>query len=330
MFKRPRLRPTHHIVNASLAAMVIFLAACSADKTETTENPPENNAPVTPIENANTVELQAVWATNPLTDSITSLAFVGGPQPILAASLADGGLQLFDLQGDRITAPVDLSVKRIASGQAVVLGGVALTLFPGINLNDDLSFYAYARALGDPVELDFLQGIDAAGLCAGPPLDDTAVMQLAYWTKATPTELVHGHVAQDESEELSWHPIATIKSEAGPITACLADAELQLATADQADKALSLAALEKYGERFVFAQTQNGGLNMTDQRGQTRPAKVLDGITVRTPNPPRAMAVLSDVQFGNYPNGLLVLGGSVKGEIQITLIEPGNLFRNAR
>jgi len=326
MFKRPRLRPVHPIVNVSLAAMVIFLAACSGDKTETSENPPENNAANVTIENADTVELQAVWATNPLTDSITSLAFVGGPQPILAASLANGALQFFDLQGDRITEPVDLSVKRIASGQAVVLGGTALTLFPGISLNGDLNFYAHAPALGDPVKLDFLPGINAAGLCAGGPLDDISVMQLAYWTEDSAEELVHGHVRQDESQELVWSPIATRQSEDGPITSCIAYSELELAT----DDIMNLAILNKYGESFLIVQTQTEGLRVIDEAGKIRPASVADGITVRTPNPPRAMAVLSDVQYGNYPNGLVVLGGPVNGTPQITLIEPGSLFRNPR
>lgn len=327
MFKRPRLSPPYTIVNASLAAIMVFLAACSGDTADKAENPHKNNTPAIDAENAIPVSLQAVWATPPLKDSITSLAFVGGSSPILAASLENGTLQFFDMQGDRITAPLDLGVKTLATGQAVNVDGIALTLFPGIGTDGDLNFYAFAHALGDPIKFNFLSGVNAAGLCAGPPLDDTAILQLAYWTNDNPEQILHGHVIQDESQELIWRAIDTKASKNGPITACLADAELQIATASEA---INLAALTKFGQRFVFAQGQNGNLRVSDQNGMTRPVTISNGITVRAPNPPSAMAILSNVQFGNYPDGLLVLGGPVDGTAQITLIEPGNLLRKPR
>ena len=247
MFKRPRLRPTHTIVNVSLAAIMVFLAACSGDKADKTENPHKNNTPAIDAENKNPVSLQAVWATPTLEDAITSLAFVGGPAPILAAALEDGTLQFFDMQGDRITAPLNLDVQTLATGQAVNVDGIALTLFPGIGSEGDLNFYAYAHALGDPIKFNFLSGVNAAGLCAGPPLDDTAILQLAYWTSDNPEQLLHGHVIQDEDQELIWRAIDTQTSKHGPITACLADTELQIATASEA---MNLATLTKFGQRL--------------------------------------------------------------------------------
>lgn len=325
MFKRPRLRPPFSLVNASLAASVVFLAACSGSETEPPEKAKKNNAPVTLQENANQVELQAVWATGALDSAITGLAFVGGSEPMLAASLSSGALQFFDLQGDRITQAVDLNVKEIASGQAVVLGGAAITLFPGISQSGDLDFYAYAPALGEPLRLDFLPDQNAKGLCAGPPLSPDHVMQLAFWTEDAPTILSHGHVGQDAEGNLSWTLLDQLSSANGPITACAAFAELEIATAATG---VDLAAIEKFGQRYLLAQTTQGDLNVIDTSGVTRQLTIADGITVRTPSPPAAIAALSDAQFGNYPDGLLVVGGTVNGVHQITLIEPGALFRS--
>lgn len=323
MFKRLRLSPPHPIVNASLAASVIFLSACGGEKTENENNPPE--APVSSAlpEHAGKPTLQAVWATQPLMAPITSLAFVGGAEPILAASLSTGALQLFDLQGDRITAPVNLDIKTLATGQAVVLDGAAITLFPGISQTGDLKLYAYSRALDTPLPLNLIEGVNATGLCAGPPLDDVSIMQLAYWSANNPSELVHGHVRQDTEGNLLWAPLSTSQSAKGPITACLANARLEVATANTA---INLAELSKYGRQVLIAQTQEGNLNVISSEGKTRPIAVQDGISVRTPSTPTAMAALSEAKFGNYPNGLLVLGGLVNGAPQITLIEPINIY----
>ncbi len=325
MFKRPRLRPPYSLVNASLAAGVVFLAACSGGETDIDEKSIENNVSVAVQENMDQVELQAVWATGALDSPITSLAFVGGSEPILAASLASGALQFFDLLGDRITQPVDLGVKTLATGQAVVLDGAALTLFPGISQRGDLDFYAYAPALGDPLKLDFLPNQNAKGLCAGPPLLPNYVMQLAFWTTDEPSVLSHGHVGQDAEGNLSWTLIDQLASANGPIAACAAYAELEVTTEATA---VDLAAIEKFGQRFLIAQTKAGKLNVINRSGVTRPLTIADGITVRTPSPPAAIAALSDAQFGNYPDGLIVVGGEVNGVSQITLVEPGGLFRS--
>lgn len=324
MFKRPRLRPTFTIVNASLAASVIFLAACSPDTPEIQEKPSENNATVQNSENSDRLQLQAVWATSPLAAPITSLAFAGGSEPILAVSLSTGDLQLFNMQGDRIGDLVDLEVKTLATGQAVVLNDAAITLFPGIGTNGDLKLYAYAAALGDPVGLDLLPGIGAAGLCAGPPLDGSSIMQVAYWTVDKPAELIHGHVQQDADGNLNWSAFAGTTQTDGPIGACIAEARLDIA---RREGATGLAVLNKYGRRLLFSLSKDGGLELIENNGRSRSIAVSDGITVRVPKPASAMAILSEVAFGNYPDGLIVLGGPVNGEHQVTLIEPTGLVK---
>jgi len=323
MFKRPRLRPASRLVNAGVATSMIFLAACGGDHPQTEanieDNPPQTaqNAPAsTPI---NTPKLQAVWASSPLTAPIIDLAFAGGPEPILAAVLQTGEIQLFNLLADRITAPVALNVKALATGQAVVLNEAAVTLFPGIGTNGDLNFYAYASALGEPIKLAFLTGINASGLCAGTPLDKTSVMQLAYWTEDQPTEIVHGHVRQNAAGELAWAPIETLNNDGGPISACLADAQLQVATQETA---VNMALMSNLADRYIVAQTSQGTLNLVTKAGKTSPAPINNGITVRVPEPITAMAGLSTVLYGNYPKGVIVAGGMVDDSPYIVFIEP--------
>jgi len=323
MFKRPRLRPTSRLVNAGLATSMIFLAACGGDPAQTEANI-ENNQPQTtqntPAENTpNTPKLQAVWSSSPLTAPIINLAFAGGPEPILAAVLQTGDIQLFNLLADRITSPIALDVKALATGQAVVLNEAALTLFPGIGTNGDINFYAYASALGEPIALEFLTDINASGLCAGTPLDDTSVMQLAYWTEDQPTEIVHGHVRQNTAGELAWAPIETLNNDSGPISACIADAQLQVATQDTA---VNMALMTNLADRYIIAQTRQGTLNLVTKAGETLPAPITNGITVRVPEPITAMAGLSTVLYGNYPNGVIVAGGMVNGAPHIVFIEP--------
>lgn len=327
MFKRPRLSPTSLLVNAGLATSLIFLAACGGEKAQSGVNIEEDTAPApaatSPVAAKKSYDLQAVWASQPLSAPITDLAFTGGPEPILAAVYETGDLQLFNLLGDRMTEAADLNIKALATGQAVVLNDVALTLFPGIGATGDINFYAYASALGDPVQLDFLPGLGASGLCAGTPIDQTAVMQLAYWSEDTPEDIVHGHVRQDSQGELSWDIIETLVSPGGPISACLAEAKLEITAPQRAQK---LASLNKFGLRYTLAQTGQGTLSIIGKTGVPAPANIIDGITVRAPKEIKAMAALSDVFYGNYPNGLVVVGGEVNGKSKIVFIEPNGLF----
>lgn len=322
MFKRPRLRPTCPVVNAGVAASVIFLAACSGEKPETPEIRNETGAIVTENVNDNGVTLQAVWATSSLSAPIVDLAFVGGPEPILATVLETGELQLFTLEGDRITTPVDLGIAELATGQALVLDEAPISIFPGIDMDGSINAYAYNTVLGDPIGLDVLPGVGAAGLCAGAPLDGTSIMQLAYWTNADPETLVHGHVQQVDGE-LAWAPIGTLQSPNGPITSCIASFALSLETAANAS---DLAELVKFDKIFTIARTQDNTLTVREDKQAAKRATILNGITVRASETPTAVAALGSVLYGGYPNGVIVIGGPVGDGHQITFIEPGSLF----
>lgn len=322
MFKRPRLRPARPIVNVGLTASLIFLAACSGEKPETPEIREDTSVTSDENVNANGVTLQAVWATSSLSAPIADLAFVGGPEPILAAVLDTGELQLFTLEGDRITSPAALGVAELATGQALVLDEAAISIFPGISQDGSINAYAYNSVLGDPIALDVLPGLGAAGLCAGAPIDATSIMQLAYWTDAEPETLIHGHVQQIDGE-LAWAPITAIKSPDGPITSCIASFALSFETAETAS---DLAELVKFDQIFTIARTQDNTLTIRADNMDAKPVSIVDGITVRASEAPTAVAALGTVLYGGYPNGVIVIGGPVGDGHQITFIEPGSLF----
>ena len=319
MFKRPRLRPTSALVNVSFAAAVIFLVACSGDPDKTEETPPESGAEAAITETArDEITLQAVWATRALSASIVDLALSGGNDPILAALLETGELQLFDLEGDRITAPEALDIVEIASGQPVNLEDAPLTLFPGIDQEGSVNVYAYNSVLGAPVPLDLLPGVGAAGICAGVALTPNYLLQIAYWTDEAPETLVHGHVSQEDGE-LVWVPIGTLESANGPIGSCVAGLEL---ISRPADASADLAELTKLDRRFVISRTASGELRASEADLASMPMSVRNGLTIEAPTTPTAIAALGEVRFGGYPNGVIVLGGDRK----ITFVEPQALF----
>lgn len=319
MFKRPRLRPTSALVNVSLAAAVIFLVACSGDRGKTEETPPKSGAD-TAITNTpgDDVVLQAVWATRALSAPIIDLALSGGRDPILAALLATGELQLFDLEGDRITDPEALNLVEIASGQPVTFDDAPLILFPGIDATGSVNVYAYNSVLGAPAPLDLLPGVGAAGLCAGAPLTPDYLLQIAYWTEDAPETLVHGHILQQDGE-LAWRSIGAVESSDGPIGSCAAGQDLRYAAADAS---ADLAELTKLDRRFLISRANDGSLRVSEGEMARTPVSIRDGITIEVPTTPTAIAALGEVRFGGYPNGVIVLGGDQK----ITFVEPQALF----
>ena len=324
MFKRPRLSCHYKIVNAALAASLIFLTACEEKTPEETVKEIPLNLPTPVSPPSNSYKLQAVWATDALSAPVIDLAFAGGPEPIIVAVLETGQLQLFTVQADRITDPIDLDITAIAAGQAVVLNGAAVTLFPGLGESGDINLYVYAPALGEPIRIDALPDANALGLCAGPPLEEDALLQLGYWTQARPDILQHGHLTQDADGNPVWTPIGEHSTGGEPITSCIVDRDIKIATKRIGH---AMATLSRYGETFTLALTDSNLLTATNSAGAIKRAEINEGITIRVPSPATSLAALSNVQFGNYPDGLIILGGPVNGRHQITLIEPGDLFQ---
>ncbi len=319
MFKLVALRSVSAFVNLSFAAILIFLAACS----ET-----QNSAPVA-VDKAERVHpaepaypLQAVWASRALDEPVTDLAFVGGSEPFLAAVYVSGALQFLTLDGDRLTSAEALNITALADGQAVVLQDTPLNLFPGIDRAGNLNLYTYSPVLDAPLTLPLLEDIGAAGLCAGPPLDETSLMQLAYWTEADRQTLHTGRV-EEKADVLIFSPLGERRSQSGPIASCNLYLDIQIAPAEDA---LDLAKMRKMGKSFTLARTAEDRLTVTQANSKTVDIELLPGITILLPDEITALAALSEVRYGGYPNGIIVIAGPVGQAHQIIFLNPTSLF----
>lgn len=314
----------NRLVNVSFAAAMIFLSACSDNREDGALEPVDNSSETIEIERSQSVDLPAVWNTTSLTAAITDLGLSGGPDPRLAVTMEGGLFQLFDLNGAVLTAPTELGATAIASGETVVLGDVLLTLFPGLDESGGIFVYAHNAVLDAPVALPLLPTANAAGLCAGPPLQPDDLMQIAYWTPIAPERLIHLAVVE-ENGELSVIP-ATEPSdgEANPIAACILG--LDITTARSSD-VRTLARIGEPGVEYDIVLYKDGHLTARAADGELQAIILNDGISVRAPSAPSSLAALTDVRFGGYPNGVIILGGELEtGDHRITFVEPGPLF----
>ncbi|MEO0715049.1 MAG: hypothetical protein AAFY37_14185, partial [Pseudomonadota bacterium] len=115
-FKRWRLSAAHPVVNASVALTLTFvLSACgnsddaapsqpASDRSETAAAAPQN-------------ELRAVWSTRPLDRDVRDIALSDGTGAMLAVSFEGSGLQMFNLEAERISEIAPYSIRALADGQ---------------------------------------------------------------------------------------------------------------------------------------------------------------------------------------------------------------------
>ena len=325
MFKRPRLRPASPLVNVSLAASLIFISACSGEKaaigpeTEGDATPPAITEPAKPE------QLQAVWATRPLQASILDIALSGGPNPVLAAVLEDEQIQLFNLDGELLIDPETVGITKIGDGRTYAVNDVPLTLFPGIGTKGDLNIYVHNSALSVPVALDLVPNAGAVDLCSGPTETDGTLLTVGYWTETEPDKLIIGNVYED-GDSFAWDPIDEI-SHGEAIGGCLLVAG-QTPAIEPASQAAEMIGIRNGIRQVTMRRSPDGQIEKLND-ASFEPISVRNGISVHTPEPITAMAALSVVQFGGYPNGVIVVGGHVEGQSQLVFVEPIALFEDA-
>ena len=319
MFKRPRLRPVCPLVNVGLAASFIFISACSGD--------PEPIAPETQVEptaNSSVIEqnparLQAVWNTSSLSSPIRDLGLSGGNNPVLASVLDGGQLQLFDLDGVQLTEPTDVGITAIGDGFPTTLNELAITMFPGIGPDGSVNMYLYSQVIGTPVAVDLIPEANAAGLCVGASASDGALAEIAYWSPEAPSRLITGHVSVVD-DELQWTAGET-KETGKPPSACRIGGGVY----DWTDTGTDLAVIKNGTAEKHLVLSQSGVHEFVDGVNDS-PITIRDGISVQVPEPIIAMSALSDVQFGGYPQGVIIVGGPVNGAPKLVFIEPIALF----
>ena len=199
-----------------------------------------------------------------------------------------------------------------------------MTVFPGVDADGNLKVWLHGGGLGNAIAYD-LQGEQAGpalGLCASPPSGDSETLHhLAYWTEDAPQTLQLASI-RESGGELELVGESQQESD-GPITACTISpdgAETYTAPVQTA------ASLRRLGRETTVLSEGDGDLKL--QIGDNEPAsyEVVEGITVRVPVSPSAMAATGDARGGGYPGGIIVLGGTLpSGEHQAVLVDPSRV-----
>ncbi|MEM6534443.1 MAG: hypothetical protein AAF613_02285 [Pseudomonadota bacterium] len=325
MFKRPRLRATSRLVNASFALALLFVSSgCGQSPSsppQAAETAPEAS-PSVPVEEG--LILPAVWNTSELEGPVASLGIAGMLGSTIAVGFEDGGLQLFNFDGDRVTDKADLGVQEIGDGRYMLLAGAPVTLFPGIDQNGGLFAYIHGGDLPEPLPLDLKTREigDAAGLCSAPPsVDSDGVMRLAFWTKIEPRKLMSGRLVE-VGEELVYlldDPVMADK----PISACVL--EETGATVFSAP-AQDVVVLERNGRRHTLTLDTSGNYARLRSGEPPETLTIRDGMSVKAPEVPSAMTGTGDARGGGYTGGLVVIAGEVaSGDHRAVLIDPSKI-----
>ena len=325
MFKRPHLRAAKRLVNAPFALSLLFLATACGPGSEPVDTEPAEG----PIESTESADpggliLPAVWQTNDLGTAITSIGVAGELSSTVAVTYSDGGLQFLDLEGERVTDKAEMSVAKVADGRFMRLQDTSVTVFPGITFDGTLSLFIHGGALSEPLPYLLDSGTDSAilGLCsAGPTFERDGVMRIGFWTADAPAELKLGRVV-----EAGNNLILLLDEPAqanANIAACLLTDSEDVA---YSDPILSAAELKHRNKTYRFLLDDFGGYTLITTDGEPVEFRVLDGITVRPPEFPVAMAGTGDARGGGYPGGVLVVAGETRDGVHtVTYIDPSKV-----
>lgn len=325
MFKRPHLRAAKRLVNAPSALILLFLATACSPGSEPVA-PDTAEAPIESTDSADPggLVLPAVWQTNDLETPITSIGVAGELGSTVAVAYSDGGLQFLDLEGERVTDKAEMSVSKVADGQFMRLQDTSVIVFPGITFDGTLSLFIHGGALTEPLPFPLDAGTSSAilGLCsAGPTFERDGVMRIGFWTADAPAELKLGRVVEvGDNLVLLLDEPATANAN---ISACvLTDTE----DVAYSDPVLSAADLKHRNKTYRFLLDEHGGYTLITTDGEPVDFQVLDGITVRPPQIPVAMAGTGDARGGGYPGGVLVIGGETRDGVHtVTYIDPSTV-----
>lgn len=332
MFKRWRLSTTNHLVNASPALALLFLASACGNAGDTANDAPaiaETQAIETPQETGaeDMMTMPAIWSSRDLGGEISSIALAGGLGSRVAVTFADGSLQLLDFDGDRITEKAPLDVAQVTDGRYLLLSGTPVTMFPGINNDGDLTVYIHGGELAAPLAYPLDSGEETAlgGLCSGQPTGEVdGVLRLAFWTQSNDTVLNSGRVVE-VNNELVFLPDEPVRADR-PITACILGAD---GASVFAAPTIAADTITRAGATTTFVLDSSGGLSFANDRLGAAPFTVSDGITVRVPKVPADMAAVTDTRSGGYSSGVLTLAGQNNaGDDIVIFIDPSNLTRS--
>ena len=308
-----RLSAAFPFVNAAAGLGLLFAASACGRQEAPTVDPAQ--APVI----SGQIELPAVWSTRPLQGEIRDVALSSGSGAILAVAYDAGGLEFFDMEGERLGEPARFHLKDLADGRSASIEGAQLTIFPGVTEEGTLKAYVFGSGLLGPAQIDLPIPEErmVEGLCTGEA-GSQGLMRLAYWTISDNRTLRTGIVSQT-GDELSWTEEAA--TEAGfPVTSCVFAYDTLIAS----PRSAASASLTR-GENSALLSIEEGGqLQISTDLGMTtNEIAVRDGITITAPDSPTAVTAHGTLPAGGYPGGVVVIAGETSaGTHQVVFVDP--------
>lgn len=317
-FKRGRIVAGRSLVNAGAAALLLALAGCGSGAPD--EAPPveADDAP------ARAIELPVVWGTSALDGAVRDVAISGGLSGLVAVAYEGRGLELFNLDAERVAGTAPFALAALGNGVAAEIDGAQLTLFPGIDADGDLKAYVYGDGLVTPAEIDLPvdQTGRAAGLCAAPlAFGEPGLIRLGYWTGSSSRQLITGTLGA-EGGEFTWQPGEPVTSD-NPIAACTLTRDGAL-TAGSAVTETARLAREDLG--YTLSMAPSGALFLRADGAESLSLTLRDGLSVKAPDIPRAIAAYGRPLSGNYPGGLVIVVGEIEpGDWRAVFVDTSEL-----
>ena len=312
-FKRWRLSATSPVVNAGLGLALLFTAAACSKPGKASDSTSDSSAITADV------ELPAVWATRTLEGPVAAIALSGGSQGLLAVAYEKGGLQLFDMEAERVGEPTHFRLKALAGGRSTRIGDAQLTVFPGVTTDGTVKAYVYGEGLVAPAQVDL--SVDGethiAGICSGPGGTE-GILRLAFWTD-TNNRVLQAGMVKENNGELTWDRGESTFTDF-PIHSCTYTDNTLVAS----PRAFAAAPLVRGKVSALLSLEPGSGLQISSDLGMTtHQVRIRDGLSVFAPEQPVAMAAMGTMLSGGYPGGVIALAGEVKpGDSQVVFIDP--------
>ncbi len=314
--KRRRVSAASLLVNAGAGLILLLGAAACRRGADTTE--PVAKAPPIPAG----IELPAIWSTTPLKGAVGDIALSTGATGMLAVAYERGGLEFFNLDGERIGEPQIFKLKAIADGRSVMVGETPVTVFPGVTSDGQIKAFIFTPGLMAPTQVDLpiAEERSVEGLCTGEA-GSAGILRLAYWTISDNRTLRTG-ILSESNGDFKWR-----EEDATPVDFSVSACAFSYDTLVASPRSDEAAALIRGDFRALVSLTRGGPVEISTDLGATSTqVSIRDGISVRAPKAPSAMTAVGSIQAGGYPGGILVLAGETEeGTHQVVFVDPSAL-----
>lgn len=191
-------------------------------------------------------------------------------------------------------------------------------------MDGELKGYVYGDGLIAPVEVDLNidQASEAVGICSAPVASETdGLFRLGYWTTASDT-FVHTGRLVEVGGEFTWLPDGPATQLPNAIAACtLTDTGVTGSSGAIKDTAK----LKRDGFEAVITLSETGAISAISNEFGLQRLLVSDGISIKMPEVPTAIAAIGKPLEGGYGGGLIIAAGDVGGDTKAVFIAADNL-----